>query len=241
MIYLLIPTYNESLNIQRLYDELSLINLDEEIHFVFSDDGSSDNTIDLIQSIFDTNKTTVLKAKQNAGPGNAFNSGFEWILENSTNSSDRIVTMEADCTSDISILTDLLTINKLGYNLVLASVYAQGGGFSKTSFFRKLLSSIANLLFRFAFNVKVLTLSSFYRVYTVDLIRKVKINHPQLIKEKGFICMLEILLKCIEVNAKIIEVPMVLNSDKRVGKSKMKIFKTSITYMKFLFRYKFRK
>jgi dolichol-phosphate mannosyltransferase len=241
MIYLLIPTYNESLNIQRLYNELSFIKLDEELHFVFSDDGSNDNTIELIQSIFEQKNTTILKAKQNAGPGNAFNSGFEWILENSMNITDRIVTMEADCTSDISILTDLLSINKLGYDLVLASVYAQGGGFSKTSFFRKLLSSIANLFFRFAFNVKVLTLSSFYRVYSVDLIRKVKLNHPQLIKEKGFICMLEILLKCIEVNAKIIEVPMILNSDKRVGKSKMKIFKTSITYFKFLFRYKFKK
>ena len=41
--------------------------------------------------------------------------------------------------------------------------------------------------------------------------------------------MLEILLKSIKLNARIIEVPMILKSDKRVGKSKMKIFNDEMT------------
>ena len=130
----------------------------------------------------------------------------------------------------------MLQINNLGYDLVLASVYAQGGGFDKTSFFRKLISSVANLLFRYFFNLKVLTLSSFYRVYNVSLLRKIKSEYGIIIKEKGFICMLEILLKSVNVNAKIIEVPMVLKSDLRQGKSKLKIVKTSYAYFKFLIR-----
>ncbi len=63
----------------------------------------------------------------------------------------------------------------------------------------------------------------------------------QLFKETGFICMLEILIKAIKCDAKIIEVPMVLKSTKRIGKSKMKIVKTSMDYLKFLIRLKLKK
>ncbi len=173
---------------------------------------------------------------KNHGPGHAFDKGFEWIINNSVEENDVVVTMESDSTSDVNILENMLQINNLGYDLVLASVYAQGGGFDKTSFFRKLISSVANLLFRYFFNLKVLTLSSFYRVYNVSLLRKIKSEYGIIIKEKGFICMLEILLKSVNVNAKIIEVPMVLKSDLRQGKSKLKIVKTSYAYFKFLIR-----
>jgi hypothetical protein len=46
--------------------------------------------------------------------------------------------------------------------------------------------------------------------------------------------MIEILLKAIREDAKIIEVPMILKSNVRKGKSKMKIWKTSWSYIKFL-------
>ncbi len=88
------------------------------------------------------------------------------------------------------------------------------------------------------FNVQVLTISSFYRVYTITLLKKVKQQYDVLISENGFICMLEILLKSISCNAKIIEVPMTLNSNKRIGKSKMKIFKTIFEYLIFVISFK---
>jgi hypothetical protein len=89
------------------------------------------------------------------------------------------------------------------------------------------------------FNIKVQTISSFYRVYSVSLLKKIKTKYGILIKENGFICMLEILTKAIHCEAKIIEVPMVLKSTKRLGKSKMKIVKTTLDYLKFLFKIKF--
>lgn len=130
----------------------------------------------------------------------------------------------------------MLALNKMDYDLVLASVYAQGGGFDQTSFYRKFTSAVANFLFRFLFDVQVLTLSSFYRVYAVGLLKKVKAKHPVLIKETGFICMLEILVKSLKCEAKVIEVPMKLHSSKRQGQSKMKVFKTTLQYFKFLFK-----
>jgi len=46
------------------------------------------------------------------------------------------------------------------------------------------------------------------------------------------------LLKAIDQDATCIEVPMVLDSQIREGKSKMKIWENSIGYLKFLLSYK---
>ena len=236
MIYILVPIYNEEKNIPNLFTEIENILPTENIFFVFSDDGSKDNSKQLLSTYFKKNSHIILGDGNNYGPGNAFNVGFEWILKTSKDPNDIVATLEADCTSDINLLPKMIAINRLGYSLVLASVYAQGGGFDKTSFFRKLLSSVANLFFRFVFDIKILTLSSFYRVYSIELLQKIKANSTTIITEKGFICMLEILIKATKVNASIVEVPTILHSSKRVGKSKMKILKTSVAYLKFLMK-----
>ena len=68
------------------------------------------------------------------------------------------------------------------------------------------------------------------------VIRKIKTKHGKVIEEYGFISMLEILLKTIRLKGKIIEVPMILKSSNRIGKSKMKILKTTFSYISFLIR-----
>ena len=241
MIYIVIPIFNEEQNITNLYNELEGYSFEEDHFFVFSDDGSSDNTKQEIERHFPNEKTIVLGDGINRGPGAAFNVGFEWVIQHSKYDSDRVVTIEADCTSDLEILPVMLALNQLKFDLVLASVYAQGGGFDSTGFIRKFISSVANLLYRFVFDIKVQTISSFYRVYSVTLLKKIKSKYCNLIEENGFICMLEILTKAIHCEAKIIEVPMVLKSTKRLGKSKMKIVKTTMDYLKFLLKIKLKK
>lgn len=238
MIYLLIPVFNEEGNIANLHRGLKEILPSEEKKIIFTDDGSFDSSIARIKEYFKDIPYTIIGDGVNRGPGYAFNAGFNWILEDSLDSTDIIVTLEADCTSDLTILPHMISINRMGYELVLASVYAQGGGFDKTSFSRRLISSVANLLYRFLFNLNILTLSSFYRVYSLSLLQRIKTKYKEPIIEKGFICMLEMLIKSIRCNSKIIEVPMLLQSDKRVGKSKMKVFKTSMQYFKFLITFK---
>ena len=234
--FILIPIFNEEKNISRLFENLnSNININE-FFFVFSNDGSSDDSELEIKKYFKHQEFIILNSKTNIGPGSAFNMGFNWILKQSKDDKDIIITIESDNTSDINILNEMLELNNLGYDLVLASIYAQGGGFEKTSFIRKIISALANLIFRFLFDIKVLTLSSFYRVYNVDIIRKIKNKHGKVIEEYGFISMLEILLKTIRLKGKIIEVPMILKSSNRIGKSKMKILKTTFSYISFLIR-----
>jgi dolichol-phosphate mannosyltransferase len=240
MIYFLIPVFNEEGNIANLHHELSRVQVRDEIFYVFSDDGSSDQSLPLIQKIFSGKNFTILGDGINRGPGAAFNTGFDWILSHSKSDNDSIVTLEADCTSDLTILKTMLMLNEHDYDLVLASVYAQGGGFDKTSFLRKFISAMANFLYRFLFDIKVLTLSSFYRVYKITLLRKISAEYNgRLIEEPGFVSMLEILAKSIWCQARVIEVPMKLQSMKRVGRSKMKVLKTTFHYFRYLFHAKF--
>jgi len=239
MIYLLIPVFNEEANMANLFKELTALSLDDEVYYVFSDDGSSDSSKETIQQLYSGRNFTILGDGINRGPGAAFNTGFLWILSHSKNATDVVVTLEADCTSDLSILKTMLTLNKLDFDLVLASVYAQGGGFDKTSLLRKIISSSANFMYRFLFGIKVLTISSFYRVYKTSLLRTISQRYNgSLIAESGFVSMLEILTKSILCKATIIEVPMLLQSHKRMGQSKMKILKTTYHYLRYLVRTK---
>ncbi len=236
MIYFLIPMYNEEANLRELYNNLIENTKNYEAYFVFVDDNSSDSSVSVVSDLFANENLKLITKEKNAGPGDSFNLGFEWILEDSRNQNDIVVTLEADNTSDIGILAKMIAINSLGYDLVLASVYAQGGGFDRTSLWRKILSYGGNMLIRFIFDIKILTLSSFYRVYSLSLLQKIKEKNGTIIKESGFICMLEILRKAIKAKASIIEVPMILHSAKRKGKSKMKVFKTIMIYLRFLLK-----
>ncbi len=234
MIYFLIPIFNEEQNLNLLSENLRSILSDEQKYFIFADDGSSDGSVEKIHQLFKGLDYTVLGDGTNHGPGHAFNVGFEWILNQSKTDSDIVVTIEADNTSDLNILYPMVCNNRMGFSMVLASVYSQGGGFDKTSFLRKFYSSIANLLLRFIFDIKVQTLSSFYRVYSIVLLKKIKVQHKVIIAERGFLCMIEILIKAIKSDATILEVPMMLNSAQRKGKSKMKVFKTMLSYIRFV-------
>ena len=234
-IYFLIPTYNESSNLVELASNLKSLLDEHNKYYLFIDDNSSDNSVNLIDNLFKNEQYHIIRKPYNLGPGDSFNRGFEWILIHSKEDSDIIVTMEADNTSDPKILPDMVAISKLGDDLILASVYAQGGGLEKTTLFRKVCSFFANMIFRTIFDIKVLTISSFYRVYHVNLIRAIQQYYGEIISEKGFICMLEILIKSIRMRANIIEIPMILKSQNRRDKSKMKLYKNIMSYLNFLF------
>lgn len=237
MIFTLIPIYNEAENLSELAKNLRSTLAGHEKTFVFVDDGSIDGSPEKIKELFQGENVHVLVNPGNQGPGYSFNAGFNFILDKLNSKSDDIViTLEGDNTSDINILPVMMNLYQHGFNLVLASPYAQGGGFDETTFVRKLTSFTANLLLRLWFDVKVLTLSSFYRIYSVQLLHDIRNKYGVLIKEKGFISKVEILVKAIRIKAKIIEVPMTLHSKKRKGKSKMKVMKTMMSYLRFFLK-----
>ena len=58
----------------------------------------------------------------------------------------------------------------------------------------------------------------------------------RLIEEKGFACMVELLLKLSYWEPKIEEVPLVLRYDRKKSKSKLKLWQTLGEYMKLVIR-----
>jgi dolichol-phosphate mannosyltransferase len=101
-----------------------------------------------------------------------------------------------------------------------------------TSLVKVFLSSIANTFVKEFLGVQgIHTVSSFFRLYRASAIKKLQSYYGERIIEKdGFECMLEMLMKMINLNISISEVPMVLDTKKRLGKSKMKIIKTIFAY-----------
>ncbi|HRI80605.1 MAG TPA: glycosyltransferase, partial [Cyclobacteriaceae bacterium] len=69
MIFILVPVYNEALNLGNLHRELGSIQFNDSVHFVFSDDGSTDESKKIISTLFSHTTFTVLGDGINRGPG----------------------------------------------------------------------------------------------------------------------------------------------------------------------------
>ena len=198
---------------------------------IIVNDGSSDNTKEIIKSYENKFPIELLNHTTNKNVGQVFRTAFHYILERAK-PGDVIVTKEADNTSDLSILPEMLRKIKEGNDIVLASCYAKGGGIKVTTLIRVFLSSVANFILRTIFPIKgVRTYSSFYRAYNAEVMKKAfKAYDNHLIDEAGFVCMVEMLVKLSRLPVKITEVPMILWCDFRKGKSKMNKPQTIFAY-----------
>ena len=148
---------------------------------------------------------------------------------------DLILTLEGDGTSDLAILPRMLRrAREEGDQLVLASCYLYGGGIRGTQMHRVGLSHIANGLMKKALGLSGLsTLSSFYRLYTLQALRRMHERWGEgFIRSRGFECQVEILYRAAQLRLPISEVPMVLDNSRRVGGSKMRILRTSLAYLR---------
>ena len=85
--------------------------------------------------------------------------------------------------------------------------------------------------------VEATTVSSFFRVYRASTLRRAMERYgDRFIRESGFACKAEVLANIARLGARIEEVPVDLNTDRRVGKSKMPILKTILAYWRMMAR-----
>ena len=237
MIHVVAPAYNEAGNIDDLLLRIEerLLPLAVPHRIVVVDDGSTDDTAARCRAAAARGlPVEVLSHGENRGPGAAFRTGFLHVLE-SADPLDLVVTLEADQTSDPSILPRLLhRVWEGGDHIALASCYLYGGGIVGTQAHRVGLSHVANGLMKKALGLSGLaTLSSFYRVYQVSALRALRERWGDgFITTHGFECMVEILYRAAQLRLRISEVPMVLDGSKRVGKSKMKVARTTVAYLR---------
>lgn len=231
MIWFVIPTYNESENVEALVRRLSPVVSELGARVVFVDDGSSDDTVEQIRRHAGGMECEIVRNRRNGGVGVALNSGIRHVLE-SAEDDDALVTLEADNTSDLNDLPKMLGLFEEGYDIVLASVYAPGGRLIGVSRLRILLSRAVSDTFRVLGGLRqIRTLSSLYRVYRVGPLRRGAAAYGWLlVREPGFAASVELLLKLYHAGATIAEVPTVNDWTKRKGKSKMNLWPTITAY-----------
>ncbi len=235
MYIIVAPAYNEEKNIGSLLANLKNKMRDRDYSVIVVNDGSKDRTRDIAEGYAAQMPVKVLTRELNNGIGEAFKAGFKEALNNAKDN-DIIITIEADNTSDLSILDGMIKGVEAGADLALASCYAPGGKVTGLSLHRKILSWGANHLVKFIVPIKgIHTFSSFYRAYNAGFLRKAyNVYGDRLIEEKGFNCMVELLVKLGKLKPKVVEVPMELICDNRKGKSKMKIASTILSYLRLI-------
>ena len=238
MVYFLIPLYNEEQNLEDLINSLERVMriLDKRYKIIFVNDGSTDNSIRIIevhQKL--TNNIILLSHYPNRGVRGTFDVGFKKFLE-VARMGDILITQEADNTSDTKILGQMLNAVTTGKcDVALASCYMENGKIINSSYCRKFLSTSANILVKIRFNLwKYHTFSSFYRAFTYRSIKSLYSSYDEVMTINGFCCVVEMLIKLIKLKMKIIEIPLVLDATKRLGKSKMRIAKTIKGYFKLI-------
>jgi dolichol-phosphate mannosyltransferase len=202
------------------------------VQYILVDDGSNDGTVATAKEISGDLKLTILQHEKNIGPGAAFATGFTYLAQH-MEEQDWVITMEGDNTSRYELIQQMLTRSQEGFDIVLASPYMYGGGIKQTTFFRKLLSSGANLVVKDLLGIQgILTVSSFFRLYRAKaLINMQRVFGPGILERAGFESMVEMVMKIAMLKLSLSEVAMELDSSLRKGTSKMKFLRTIKGYL----------
>ena len=228
-----VPAYNEAANLPQLFQDLEQRQhlFPDGSALIVVDDGSADETAAVVSSYDGPLPVQLVRLEQNGGPGAAFRAGFHAALEREAPDA-LVVTMEADNTGDLDAVPRMLDRARDGADVVLASWVMHNVTAS-----RRMLSAGAAFFIRGALGVDAKTVSSFLRVYRADALRRAHDAYgDRLIRESGFACKAELLAKFASLGARIEEVPVDLDTSRRVGKSNMPVVRTIFAYWRMAVR-----
>jgi dolichol-phosphate mannosyltransferase len=243
MIYILLPAYNEKLNLLRILKKINTLikKTKYNIKIIIIDDGSSDETIKIFLKFKKKNNIVYKRHQKNLGLHKALDTGFKYILSNAKKK-DIIVTLDSDNTHPIEDLPSLINCIKNGADVVIASRFVAGSKIIGLKFHRILLSYMAAYMFKIFFSLKnVSDYTCSYRAYKCTIIFECYKHYKNFISEKSFSCVADILLKINKINKNINfkEVPLCLKYNLKIGSSKMKVFRTIIRTILLIVKRKF--
>ena len=243
MIYVVLPAYNEEDSIPTLLERIDTAMKTFQLPYqtLVVNDGSKDRTVERVLALAEKLPIELLDHVVNKGLGQAILTGLRRGSELARDE-DLVVTMDADNTHDPMLINEMVKKISAGKDLVIASRYEKGGQEIGLSWIRHILSGGASFLLRLFFPIRgAKDYTCGYRAYTGRLLhRAFRIYGDDLVEERGFTCMAEILLKMRSLYANVGEVPLVLRYDLKVGASKMKVVRTILRYAVLMTQIRFR-
>lgn len=245
----MLPCFNEAVALPGLLTQLSELKREllpnQELSVIVVDDGSSDRTAAIADDWDDGLFVNVVRHEHNKGLGAAVSTGLRaFLIETEDEVNALLAVMDADGTHPPGLLT--LMLGKLSseqLDVIIASRFAEGGGEHGLTAARKLYSRLAGLAMRVLAPIEnVKDYSCGYRLYRRAAIERamLKFGDP-LVTERGFVCMVELLVKLARSGSRMGEVGLDLHYELKQGASKMNVAATIRRYAAFALRARFDK
>lgn len=183
---IVIPLYNEDESIDELHSKIvsSLSNSSLNYEIIFIDDGSSDNSWNIIKDLTKRfNNTRAIRFLTNYGKSMALSAGFKLTK------GEVVVTMDADLQDDPNEILQL-------YNVLINEDYHIVSGWKRKRYdsliFKNLPSKLFNWAARLSSGIKLNDFNCGIKAYKSDVIKEIKLTSgmhryiPVLAKNSGF-------------------------------------------------------
>ena len=226
-VSIVVPCFNEVESIPNLADHLvrTAREMDwYDLEFVFVDDGSSDDTFDVLSDYFSSwDNARIVGHEHNKGLMAAVMTGAKMAR------GEIICSIDSDCTYDPTTLVDLLPHLDEGVGMVTGSPYHPEGAILNVPTWRVWISYSASWLYRNILQNRIYCYTSSFRAYRKSAIADIELQNS------GFVGTTEILWKLEQNGWQIKEVPSVL-SVRQFGQSKIRIVQVTIDHLKMMAR-----
>ncbi len=212
---IIIPTYNEKENIEKMIRALRA--LDGDYHILIIDDGSPDGTAEIVKSLQKEfpESLHLVERSGKQGLGTAYLAGFRWSLDHGY---DYIFEMDADFSHKPSDVPRLYAAcSEGGADLAIGSRYCNGISVINWPIGRVIMSYYASAYVRTVLRMKVYDTTAGFKCYSRKVLETIDFDR---IKMRGYGFQIEMKYNAYKLGFKIAEVPIIFE-DRKEGTSKM--------------------
>ena len=208
---IIIPTYNEKENIEKIIN--AIFSLEKDFHILIIDDGSPDGTAKIVKRLQKKyNKNLFLEERKGKlGLGTAYIHGFKWALKRTY---EYIFEMDADFSHNPK---DLIRLYKADSDLAIGSRYIKGVNIVNWPMSRLLMSFFASKYVKLITGMPVHDSTAGFKCYKRKVLETIQFDKLQFV---GYAFQIEMKFKTWKYNFKITEVPVIF-TDRTEGTSKM--------------------
>ena len=232
-LFACLPCYNEEENINPLVrawlaQQQKLAVAGFQLEVVAIDDKSTDHTRQKIEQLAAQHpQVTLVAHKVNKNLGGGLNTAVNYFLRHGS-PGDLCVLMDGDNTHDPVYVHSMIQKLGQGYDVVIASRYQGGAEVHGVPRHRLLLSDGAKLYYTLMLRVPgVKDYTCGYRAYTYESLQRARQAYGEnLITQRSFACIMELLYKLYRSGSRFGEVPFALRYDNKGGESKMQVLRT---------------